>query len=326
MKKIKIILLLLAVVFLLLTPASLLHADTNSKEIQLSLPDKRWSLSINLPDFKIEKAEFNKDVTGRMLYATNSRSGVIISIFLEKATFKGDSKACREYYWDKVKKSLFQKDNIRFSEIGEMACVEFMVKSFQGIPVNQKNLFAYLAKDDVCINIHLSKTTFTHKDEELFNSILKSVNFTENYIPTWYDYFVFGSEFYLNKNYQKAIQYYEKLLELEKKNRQIERDIWRILVDNLGMAYGISGNLSKAKETFEYGIANDKTYPLFYYNLACTYAEMNDLDNTIDNLQKAFSYKQNMIEGEQMPNPKTDSSFAKFMKNEKFLAILETLK
>jgi len=206
-KKIKIILLSLAVIFLLLTPASLLYADTNSNEIQLSLPDKTWSLGIDLTDFNIEKTEFNKDVIGRMLYATNSRTGIVISIFLEKAAFKGDSKACREYYWDKAKKSPFQKDNIRFSEIGEMAFVEYMVKTYQGITVNWKNLNAYLAKDDVCIDIHLSKTNFMPKDEELFNAIIKSVNFTENYTPTRYDYFVFGSEFYLNRNYQKAIPY-----------------------------------------------------------------------------------------------------------------------
>jgi len=61
-KKIKIILLSLAVIFLLLTPASLLYADTNSNEIQLSLPDKTWALGIDLTDFNIEKTEFNKDV------------------------------------------------------------------------------------------------------------------------------------------------------------------------------------------------------------------------------------------------------------------------
>jgi hypothetical protein len=55
----------------------------------------------------------------------------------------------------------------------------------------------------------------------------------------------------------------------------------QVLVDNLGMAYGITGDLKKASEIFEYGLSKDDTYPMFYYNLACTYAEMNDLDNTI---------------------------------------------
>jgi len=327
MKKVKIIFLsLLIVLLLLIKPTSLLYADTDSEEIQLSLPDKTWALGIDLSDFKIENAEFNKGVTGRMLYAINSHTGIIISIFLEKAAFKGDSKVCREYYWNKAKQSPFQKDDLKFSEVGEKALVEYMIKTYQGITVNQKNVNAYMSKDDVWIDIHLSKTNFTPKDEELFNAILKSVNFTENYIPSRYDYFGFGSAFYLQKNYQKAIIYYEKVLELEKRERRLERDLWRILVDNLGMAYGISGNLQKAKETFEYGIANDQTYPLFYYNLACAYAEMNDLDKAIDNLQKAFLYKHNIIEGENMPDPKTDSSFVKFMKNETFLAILETLK
>jgi tetratricopeptide (TPR) repeat protein len=131
--------------------------------------------------------------------------------------------------------------------------------------------------------------------------------------------------FYLQRNYQKAIRYYEKALEFEKKVPQLDRDTKRVLIDNLGMAYGISGNLKRAKEIFEYGIAGDQAYPMYYYNLACAYAEMNDLDNAIVNLQTAFKYKQNMIKGERMPDPKTDSSFAKYMENKRFLKILETL-
>ena len=60
------------------------------------------------------------------------------------------------------------------------------------------------------------------------------------------------------------------------------------MVDNLGMAYGISGDLKKAKDTFEYGLSKDPKYPMFNYNMACTFAEMNDVDKAISYLQQAF--------------------------------------
>ena len=88
------------------------------------------------------------------------------------------------------------------------------------------------------------------------------------------------------------------------------------------MAYGITGDLSNAKVTFEYGVSKDSAYPMFYYNLACTYAELNDLDNTIANLRLAFKYRDNMIAGEVFPDPAGDDSFQCFMKNERFLDLL----
>ncbi len=132
-----------------------------------------------------------------------------------------------------------------------------------------------------------------------------------------------GSAAYLRHDYKKAIQLYRKALALEKKEPTLEKNIWRVLVDNLGMSYGLSGNHKKAKEIFEYGLSKDDKYPMFYYNLACAYAEMNDLDNAIVNLKRAFEYKENMIPGERMPNPETDSSFSRYLKNEKFRRALE---
>jgi tetratricopeptide (TPR) repeat protein len=150
-------------------------------------------------------------------------------------------------------------------------------------------------------------------------------NSKENIASETMQYVSEGSAAYLRHDYKKAIHFYSKALSLEKKKPTLEKDIWRVLVDNLGMSYGISGNNNKAKEIFEYGLSKDDKYPMFYYNLACAYAEMKDLDNAIVNLKRAFEYKQNMIPGEEMPNPETDGSFSRYLKSEKFRRALEEL-
>src|SRR5262249_53343717 len=127
-----------------------------------------------------------------------------------------------------------------------------------------------------------------------------------------------GSAAYLKRDYKKAIEFYSKALDAEKKEPTLDRTIWRVVVDNLGMSYGLSGDNKKAKEIFEYGLSRDDKYPMFYYNLACASAEMNDLDNTIANLKRAFEFRENMIPGEQIPDPATDDSFTRFQANEKF--------
>jgi tetratricopeptide (TPR) repeat protein len=134
-----------------------------------------------------------------------------------------------------------------------------------------------------------------------------------------------GSRFYLEGEYQRAIGPYQKALDREKQKRTLGDTIWRVLIDNLGMSYGISGDLKKAKETFEYGLSKDPKYAMFHYNMACTYAEMNDVENAITYLRQAFEYKDNMIKGEHFPDPWTDDSFQRFMNNDKFVNALKEM-
>jgi tetratricopeptide (TPR) repeat protein len=143
--------------------------------------------------------------------------------------------------------------------------------------------------------------------------------------PETLEYMRQGSVFYLQHDFKRAIPPYQRAVDLEKEKSTLDKTLWRVLVDNLGMAYGISGDLKKAKETFEYGLSKDPKYPMFHYNLACTYAEMNDVDKAILYLKQAFEYRENMIKGEPMPDPRTDSSFERFLNNDKFVKALREL-
>ena len=89
----------------------------------------------------------------------------------------------------------------------------------------------------------------------------------------------------------------------------MSQNYWRVLVDNLGMAYGM---------TLNYGVSQDPSYPMFYYNLACVAAERKDMNKTMDYLGKAFARKANSIPGEGMPDPRQDDSFKRFMSNDQF--------
>ena len=140
------------------------------------------------------------------------------------------------------------------------------------------------------------------------------------------DYLKEGSVFYLNGDYKNAIKPYQKALDLEKKERKLERKFFIVLVDNLGMAYGMTGDIKSSFAVFEYGISVEPTYPLCYYNMACGYGELGDEDNAIKWLRLAFKHKANMIAGERFPNPETDSSFAKFRDSEKFKKALAEMR
>src|SRR5215831_5512799 len=72
---------------------------------------------------------------------------------------------------------------------------------------------------------------------------------------------------YSRHDYKKAIPALKAALEDLKDEPGFELSrVWRAVVDNLGMAYGISGDLEKAKVIFDYGVSKDPTYPMFHYN------------------------------------------------------------
>ena len=140
-------------------------------------------------------------------------------------------------------------------------------------------------------------------------------------------YLLDGDALFNKGQYDKAIAPYSKALEMVKTNRYLLSETnWRILVDNLGVSYANTGRLQNAKETFEYGISRNPTYPLFYYYIACFHAEMNDMDNTLAYLKQAFAYKWNVIAGEKMPDPRGNPCFRRFLSNEQFLGSLNELK
>lgn len=128
-----------------------------------------------------------------------------------------------------------------------------------------------------------------------------------------------------SRDYNGAIPYLTKALDLYKKHPTLSKTTWRILVDNLGMAHGMAGNLGKAKEIFEYGLSVDSTYPMFYYDLADDYAEAGDENLAIDYLKRAYAHRAHGIPGETLPDPSTDDSFQRFMRDQKFLAALNEL-
>jgi tetratricopeptide (TPR) repeat protein len=140
------------------------------------------------------------------------------------------------------------------------------------------------------------------------------------------DYLAEGSRYYMDGDYQRAIPPYQKALELEKKSRKLDKKFWIVLVDNLGMAYGITGDIKSSFSVFEYGITVEPTYPLFYYNIACGHGELGDEANAIKYLGLAYKHKANMLDGASIPDPMTDSSFEKFRNSQKFTKAVADMK
>jgi hypothetical protein len=290
---------------------------------RLSLPAKEWGVVLDVPGFVLKTAE-TKPGGRRYMAAENEVTKVVVSITLEQTKEGAPASSCRQSLEEKTKHAPVKIQNVRFSRSGDLEVMRYMVPEFQGQRVNQESLYGCQFYDGAYIDVHISKVNYATTDEPLFAEVLTAMRIVKVQRSSA-ELVGQASRLYLQHDYKGAIGPYAQALELEKVNPTLDKPLWYVLIDNLGMSYGITGNLEKAKETFEYGISKDPKYPLFYYNLACTYAEMNDATSAGDYLKKAFDYKANILPGESMPDPRTDDSFRKLMKNQEFRELAEGL-
>ncbi len=319
---------LLALYLLCTTSAIAQENDKQVNYLWMTIPDHPWAFMANTPGFVLDHIGLGKNDRGgwsRSIQAHNDKTGLIVSAFIEEEKVLKDVSSIRNDQWTEERKRSMELSDFKLIDREGLIGVEYIVKSFQGHQVNQKGMHFYWVKDSSWVELHISKILFKTGDEALFEQIYKNVSFMPGSDPEVIMLVSDGSNAFYKRNYKTAINNYQKVVDHEKLRRSLRLDKWRIVVDNLGMAYGITGDLEKSMETYNYGISNDPTHPNFHYSLACTYAEMKKLDLAIESLKTAYSYKSNVIQGETMPDPRTDDSFSSYLSDEKFARALKEL-
>ena len=97
-----------------------------------------------------------------------------------------------------------------------------------------------------------------------------------------------------------------------------------MFVDSPQMSYGITGDLQKAKKTFDNGVNKDPSYRSSITTLACTYAEMGDAAKASDYLRRHSTIEPTLCQAKP-PDSRTDDSFRKLMKKKDFAELAESL-
>jgi len=190
----------------------------------------------------------------------------------------------------------------------------------------------FVATGDICGDLEVYSDTPISADDAVLKKIFASYRLDESYSPQFNDVFLYAQILYQERMYKAAGPIFEAALVKLKENpgmaSKMLRDTKtarRVVTDQAGMAYGMSGDITKARSLFEKAIVEDPDYPMYYYNLACADAEEKNLAAARNHLQQAFARKANVISGESMPDPTKDDSFLPYRSNKEFWAFLETL-
>jgi len=239
------------------------------------------------------------------------------------------SEKCRDGALDAEKKSNSSLKIQSSSEVSGSGNLPVSVVSYTAEGRGGKVVYmvrGFAATADICGDLEFYRDSpITAEDVEL-KKVFGSYALDVKYTPTLRDAMLYGQILYNAKMYKAAGPVFETALGRLKESHEADQTTMkRVVTDQAGMAYGMSGDLLKARSILEKAIVEDPEYPLYYYNLACAEAEEKDLAGTQKHLREAFDRKANVLAGEKMPDPATDDSFVPYRDNKAFWSFLEGL-
>jgi tetratricopeptide (TPR) repeat protein len=185
----------------------------------------------------------------------------------------------------------------------------------------------FVATGDICGDLEFDGDSPISTEDADAKKLFASYQLDENYVPTFGDVFLYAQMLYNTGMYKGAAPIFEEALAKLNESTGIEtKTMRRVVTDQAGMSYGMSGNIPRARIIFERAVAEDPDYPMYYYNLACADAEEKNLTGARNHLQQAFDRKANVIVGEQMPDPTADESFLPYRNDKEFWTFLLSLR
>ena len=132
----------------------------------------------------------------------------------------------------------------------------------------------FVAAGDMCGDLELYGNASVTSEDQDVKKILASYQLDENYVPKFNDVLLYAQILYNAQMYKAAAPVFEMALTKVGENPgPSAKTMRRVVTDQAGMSYGMSGDIAKARAIFEKASEEDPDYPMYYYNLACADAE-----------------------------------------------------
>jgi len=155
---------------------------TAAAAIRLGYPGRHWSLVIDASGMELDAPESAGGGTRWAFGGHSEEQDLMMTLLFEPADLKDDPKAYRKRYRKKVfrevsKKLPVKQEEIRETDQGAMALLWY-TNVVEGV-MRQPNVNAFLVRDAVWIDIHLSSTQDEETAHEMFDKFLDAVRFEE---------------------------------------------------------------------------------------------------------------------------------------------------
>lgn len=229
-------------------------------EFKLALVSHDGQLSWSAEGYKIIQSSAKPSGNEIGIRRTNG-SGVtflgFLFLFPEQAPLT--SAKCRDGVLDPEKKSNPLLKIQSTSEITTSGNLPISLASYTAQGRGGKAVYivrGFVATADICGDLEFySDSPITAEDSEL-KKVFASYRLDEKYTPKFQDTLLYAQILYNAKMYKAAGQVFETALGRLKESHEAEqKTMKRVVTDQAGMAYGMSGDVQKARSIFEKAIA-----------------------------------------------------------------------
>jgi tetratricopeptide (TPR) repeat protein len=303
-------------------------------DFNLSLPEQAGRLSWSAPGFKVTQSSakpHGQEIGIRGQDSTDQLS-FLGFLFLIQNEHDVTSAKCRDEALEQEKKSVPSLRVVRSWDLTPQGGLPISIATYT---TKQRGGSAgyhergFVASGNICGDLEVYGSRPIGEADSAVSRIFASYRFDPKYSPRFSDVVLYARILYDTNMFAAAAPYFEKALAMVPADGApfpSATTARRVLTDQAGMAYGMSGNLEKARALFEYAKKSDPEYPMYYYNLACADAEEKNIGAARIHLQQAFARKANVVPGEKMPDPTLDDSFLPYKDQKDFWAFLKQLK
>jgi hypothetical protein len=143
-------------------------------------PARRVSVLVDLPGFSMFKPRLSEDGTGVVVLGQQAETGIVASVILREAPGL-DARGCRDEALARIRRALPGIEDVRTSEADGKAMASYALPELHGQQLRQRHAHAFVARDGVCANLHLSKADPTPEDAARFERMLASLRFGESF-------------------------------------------------------------------------------------------------------------------------------------------------
>jgi hypothetical protein len=151
-------------------------APASAGRTALALPGYPWAVALDLSGFTVIRDETSAERSVRMVSAESADRTLYLSLFIEKQPAAASARGCRTLYQERLARSPIMRDvRVQSSETEFLAFAEYTIERYEGSTINQKHINTYLAHEDVCVDLHLSKVRFTSGDLRLLVPVVRSL-------------------------------------------------------------------------------------------------------------------------------------------------------
>lgn len=147
--------------------------------LRVEISGKPWAVLVDLPGFRMYKPRRSDDGTGVLVLGQDPRSGLVASVILRPAAGAGDAAGCRDADLPRIRDAAELLD-LRVASAGGAARASYAISAPGAPEVRQEHGHAWLEREGICANVHVSKMAPGPGDAEVMERILSSARFGED--------------------------------------------------------------------------------------------------------------------------------------------------